>query len=621
VLRNLMFSVLCLVGTTGCAEESGFPGTGAKTEQLPIGPGVDAASHADACRRTGGDWRGGLQACLCAKGQLFSATRGCDDVASYLVKPELGGLRVGALLVAMDSGHDARGAWADDLSARLAGAMVEAGQTSRPLALVGFEPLNEARIDADIAGIEQRTSGRALVTTYDTDVRDVDPVALHQSCQEVLGEGGIDGVSSPMCRDLVRAIRLLASPAARVPTFFEKVVRPGNPTIHLSVAKLGGHEGHAVAKVLGIGGVPVIRVVTLRGDDEEKLDVLLNPRGGVQGGRLEFFLPAEADSGSVMVRTRLYLGPNFAPLRLVREFFGDKAEIAASMEANTGREPVPPAFTGRALASASVVFLEKAVDPRVGPIFQRVLLTPSDILESQVSRGQAWILDIITSDPGRDDGHGTEVASVLTAELRKGTIQLFPMRNNGWLKSPKTGRQRLVKALRETPARVVNISQAFDDDIADCDAFFRPIFDAFRDSKLFVVAAGNDGSEDHPTVCPGSLGHRYVNVVAVGGTQGGRMHPSSNFGSATVDVAAPFCAQVQGGPEAPLSVHEACGTSFAAPVVASIAVEAFERVPSISASAVKAAMLRSCSPQGLRVRCGGALQRRLLMQSIGAETP
>jgi subtilisin family serine protease len=174
--------------------------------------------------------------------------------------------------------------------------------------------------------------------------------------------------------------------------------------------------------------------------------------------------------------------------------------------------------------------------------------------------------------------------------------------------------------LRAVNPQVVNISQTFDEDVADCEAFFGPVFDEFRERVLFIVGAGNSGDRNPQTVCPGSLGHKYPNVVSVAGVDdGGEIHWSSNYGAEVVQLAAPFCTAVLGkNGAAETSPSKDCGTSFSAPLVANAALRVLADNPKMKPSEIRDLLLQSCSDEGLDVACGGVLDAGKLRSNLAA---
>ncbi len=150
----------------------------------------------------------------------------------------------------------------------------------------------------------------------------------------------------------------------------------------------------------------------------------------------------------------------------------------------------------------------------------------------------------------------------------------------------------------ESGTRVINLSVRNRDDEPTCREWIRqhPI-ESDRESVLWVVAAGNQGV-DGPNGCPQYLSGR-PNIIVVGASQRGRVHPNSNYGESLVDIFA----------NGKTFDGMAWGTSFAAPKVAKVAAVIFARFPDLTVEQVKAAILLSVEwPwRKLESRTGGVL--------------
>ena len=195
-------------------------------------------------------------------------------------------------------------------------------------------------------------------------------------------------------------------------------------------------------------------------------------------------------------------------------------------------------------------------------------------------------------------------------------------RDGDWASVPAFAAAALQQKILTERPKVVNISQDFALDIADCEQVFGGVFSHFGDSVLFVTAAGNDGLRNAPDVCPASLARKFKNVISVGGvdTLGDAM-PSrfSNYGRDFVDIAAPYCVESASFIDHDVANTRVCGTSFAAPVIANAALGALTQLATLSPAELKSLLTSSCRVSGLDVACGGALDPEKLVSNLVLE--
>jgi subtilisin family serine protease len=209
--------------------------------------------------------------------------------------------------------------------------------------------------------------------------------------------------------------------------------------------------------------------------------------------------------------------------------------------------------------------------------------------------------DLVDVDLDADDlgGHGTAVAAVVAARCQRCTI--LPVR----VLSPRGAApwSRVAAGIVwavDHGARVINVSIAGPGGSNELRA---AIAHAAAHDVLVVAAAGNTGATRpaYPAA--------YRSVVGVGASDaGGVLHDWSARGR-WVDLAAPGCARL---PVAGRSSW-ACGTSFAAPVVAATAALARAREPRATAAEIAASLpglveTRQASP-ALAVSRAGSLLR------------
>jgi subtilisin family serine protease len=209
------------------------------------------------------------------------------------------------------------------------------------------------------------------------------------------------------------------------------------------------------------------------------------------------------------------------------------------------------------------------------------------------SRGWDWVAS--DNDPEDANGHGTHVAGTIGARGDDG----FGVAGIDWnarLMALRVlddkGAGTLADVIQaysyagRKGARVVNASLGGG-------GYSRSEYDVIRGlpNLLFVVAAGNDGSNNDQS--PGyPCAYDLSNVVCVAASdQHDRLASFSNFGATSVDLAAPgtnIFSSWPGGGHGFLN-----GTSMATPHVAGAAALLFSRNPSSSAGAAKSSLLQS----------------------------
>ncbi len=233
-------------------------------------------------------------------------------------------------------------------------------------------------------------------------------------------------------------------------------------------------------------------------------------------------------------------------------------------------------------------------------------------------RGWDWV----SGDPNPADmnGHGTHVAGIVGARTNNGTgvagtswgTRLMALRaasDNG------VGTvANLVRAFRYAAAegaRIVNISlSASTPSLAEQDAI------AAAPGVLFVVAAGNSGA-DNDRFPEYPCAYALANIVCVAATNSSDQLASfSNYGDATVDLAAPgeaiLSTWVGGG------YQYSDGTSMAAPHVAGAAALLLAARPDLNTAGLRTGLLAGVdvlTPLVGRVATGGRLDLRRMFDA------
>jgi subtilisin family serine protease len=171
-------------------------------------------------------------------------------------------------------------------------------------------------------------------------------------------------------------------------------------------------------------------------------------------------------------------------------------------------------------------------------------------------------MDPVDLNPGGNEGHGTHVAGTIAGAGNNGTgitgvmwtARLMALKAGGVDRSLST--TAIISAIHYAiakGARVINASFIG----PECSlAFYDAVSAANAAGVLFVAAAGNGGNDrigddndnvpnfpsnfSAPSVCDGQQKAALGNVIAVAATdQNDQLAPFSNFGSTTVQVAAP----------------------------------------------------------------------------------
>lgn len=225
---------------------------------------------------------------------------------------------------------------------------------------------------------------------------------------------------------------------------------------------------------------------------------------------------------------------------------------------------------------------------------------------------------------GDADGHGTHVAGIVGGRGNNGTgvsgtcwtAKLMPVRfmDDHGRGSTSDAIAGLDYAVKEG-AKVVNCSFGSS---SKSTALHDAIDDAQAGGVLLVVAAGNDGDslESHPTY-PAS--YKDGNIVTVAATTSAdALADFSNFGSTSVDLAAPGDGIYSTYPTS--SYRYLDGTSMASPYVAGAAAMLRGADPGLSYSQIRSALLGSVDElsalQG-KIATGGRLNLDRALQRVG----
>jgi hypothetical protein len=228
-----------------------------------------------------------------------------------------------------------------------------------------------------------------------------------------------------------------------------------------------------------------------------------------------------------------------------------------------------------------------------------------------------------TLSTGTQDAHGTHGAGSIAAARGNGlgiagiggdgSVRIMPLKVLGG--SSGTGTTaNVIKAIHyaeQNGAAICNLSMGADTlDVA--------LYLAMANSNmLFVVSAGNDGyNTDRVPSYPASFD--LDNVLAVANMKpDGKLHPTSNYGASTVDLAAPGTAILstsQGGGYTYMT-----GTSMAAPIVSGVCAMVYASSDALSprdvARVIRSTVAKSAALQG-RVATGGCIDAQAALAKV-----
>ena len=219
---------------------------------------------------------------------------------------------------------------------------------------------------------------------------------------------------------------------------------------------------------------------------------------------------------------------------------------------------------------------------------------------------------------GKEDNHGTHAAGTIAASRNNGGsvgitdnqyVKIMSIKALGG-EEGKGSPESVIAAIRYAEAngaQICNLSFGSE----NCTEEFRA---AIQGSKmLFVVAAGNGNDDeigyniDQNPVYPASL--PYDNIITVANLIfNGKLDRSSNFGPASVDIAAPGTFILSTIPDKSYAFMS--GTSMAAPMVAGAAAMLYSARPELSLQDVRNILITSAHKLDTlngRVYSGGML--------------
>ncbi|MBN2298953.1 MAG: S8 family serine peptidase [Deltaproteobacteria bacterium] len=207
------------------------------------------------------------------------------------------------------------------------------------------------------------------------------------------------------------------------------------------------------------------------------------------------------------------------------------------------------------------------------------------------------------STPEDDTGHGTRVTGILAAMGNNGIgvagiawnveIAVMPLKfmkmNDGKTTGSLSDAVDAIYYAVDHGADIINASWGFD---TYSYSLGEAIKYAQRKGVLFIASAGNS-SQDNDAHAHYPSNYKYDNVIAVAAmNRYGDLASFSNYGKASVDIAAPGeglkTTNINGGYSSWVS-----GTSYATPFVSAVAAMVISQSPDLSYSSVRGVLLNS----------------------------
>ncbi|KYF83128.1 hypothetical protein BE11_02975 [Sorangium cellulosum] len=384
-----------------------------------------------------------------------------------------------------------------------------------------------------------------------------------------------------------------------------------------------------VYRVRMIGGVPFQRSLRVTDTAGHRYTAFLSATGDVEGQRFEQDLLVEA--GDHLLRRRgIFAGHDGRVLEDREEYLAPREALERALAGRPARVQLPTDVAGEAeRGPVKAVMIDSGVDVRLAGVASRLSLRPADPtaaapfrmpLLSYARTPLQHLLDVVDHLNDGATGHGTEMASLILKDLPEAKLDLLRADDIEAPASTRAIGDRWRDFIQRSGARVVNVSYAFEQEVASCDDLFGPAVRGLP-SVLFVFGAGNWSIEDPKSACPAALARAYDNAVTVAGSEGegagSRLSPSSAYGRDFATVAAPFRAVCGFVREDGSSGTRPCsGTSVSAALVSNMALKLIAREPQLTPAEVVSALARSCRREHLDVACGGTVDATAALEAI-----
>ena len=247
---------------------------------------------------------------------------------------------------------------------------------------------------------------------------------------------------------------------------------------------------------------------------------------------------------------------------------------------------------------------------------------------------RGWDFANADADPMDDDGHGTHVSGTIGAVGNNAIgvtgvnwrvsimgLKFLDAEGNGYTSNAVAAVTYATRMRRDFGVNVVAINASWGGEKRSA-ALADAITAAGRAGILFVTAAGNESSNnDRVATYPANQADDAVIAVAAT-NRSNRLAAFSNYGSTTVDLAAPGAAilsTVPGGGYASFS-----GTSMATPYVTGTVALMAAANPRATAAEIRSAILSSVKPVAAlsrKVATGGLLDAAAAVRAITQPPP
>jgi subtilisin family serine protease len=247
---------------------------------------------------------------------------------------------------------------------------------------------------------------------------------------------------------------------------------------------------------------------------------------------------------------------------------------------------------------------------------------------------RGWDFANADADPMDDDGHGTHVSGTIGAVGNNAIgvtgvnwrvsimgLKFLDAEGNGYTSNAVAAVKYATRMRRDFGANVVAINASWGGETRST-ALANAIAAAGRAGILFVAAAGNESSNnDRTATYPANQADDAVIAVAAT-NRSNRLAAFSNYGSTTVDLAAPgvgILSTVPGGGYASFS-----GTSMATPYVTGTVALMAAANPRATAAEIRSALLATVKPVAAlsgKVATGGLLDAGAAVRAITQPAP
>jgi len=318
---------------------------------------------------------------------------------------------------------------------------------------------------------------------------------------------------------------------------------------------------------------------------------------------------------------------------------------------NSGRSPgvgnsdinAPEAWeTTTGSRSVVVAVIDSGVDYTHPDLAANVWTNPREVAGDGIDNDangfvddvRGWDFANADADPMDDDGHGTHVSGTIGAVGNNAIgvtgvnwrvsimgLKFLDAEGNGYTSDAVAAVKYATRMRRDFGANVVAINASWGGETRST-ALANAIAAAGRAGILFVTAAGNESSNNDRTPSyPANLSDD--SVIAVAATNhSNRLAAFSNYGSTTVDLAAPgvgILSTVPGGGYASFS-----GTSMATPYVTGTVALMAAANPRATAAEIRSALLSTVTPVAAlsgKVATGGLLDAAAAVRAITQPAP